>query len=329
MVLNHVSQILMVLFGSTMVIRKNKAANANRCCTYILLNATLWRSQLSNTVKKANAIHRYIRDKLAVASKDPLENILSAILHIRTKKMECPHCYAENTIVTKIRKGTEVCMQCGYVLTMNIIDDRPFLDIHNPDHYTLYDISSCPQEIINASEWLDIPENTTELAGHLFSQVPTTKRTNRMATMARCLWKACEQTNITRPRAELLNAFDITESDFTTTNNNTNIALSTCAANTQDIRRRFACHAQVLVPDEKKRLLILDAASKLESILRSNTHFVNTKPSKMDGVLFYYVATTLQNTAKIAKKQVLQICDISNVTFNKHLNFLKEQTPSS
>lgn len=234
---------------------------------------------------------------------------------------ECPMCFSENTIVTKISRGTEVCTHCGYVSAMNIIDDRPFLDIHNPDHYTLYDLSTCPQEIINASEWLDIPENTTELAAHLFGQVPTTKRTNRMATMARCLYKACEQTNITRPRAELLNVFGITESDFTNTNNNTNIALSTCATNTQDIRRRFACHAQSLVSDEKKRLQIMDTASKLEARLRTNTHFINTKPSKMDGVLFYYVATKHHDT-KIVKKQVLQICDISNVTFNKHFTFL-------
>ena len=208
---------------------------------------------------------------------------------------------------------------------MNMIDDRPFLDVHNIDHYTLCDLSACPLEIINSSEWLDIPENTSELAAHLFNQVPTTKRTNRMATMARCLWKACEQTNITRPRAEFLNVFDITESDFTNTSNNTNIALSTCATNTQDIRRRFACHAQALVPDEKSRLQIMDAAAKLEATLRTNIHFINTKPSKMDGVLFYYVATT-KYKVKIVKKQVLQICDISNVTFNKHFNFLKQQS---
>lgn len=238
----------------------------------------------------------------------------------------CPLCYAENTIVTKIGKGTEVCTRCGYVAAMNIIDERPFLDVHNPDHYTLYDTSMCPQEIINASEWLDIPENTTELAAHLFKQVPTTKRTNRMATMARCLWKACEQTNITRPRAEFLNIFDITESDFTNTNNNTNISLSTSVTNTQDIRRRFACHAQSLVPDEKKRLHILDVAAKMEARLRSNTHFINTKPSKMDGVLFYFAAMQHHQDVKIAKKQVLQICDISNVTFNKHLNFLKQNS---
>ena len=230
----------------------------------------------------------------------------------------CINCEQIDTLVEVQSKGYIRCSKCG-VVQERTLDFRPILDVNNPDHYTLYDLSDVHPDIIRGAESLDIPDNTTELAGYLFQNMPSTKADNRMATMARCLYQACLQTNIIRPRELFWDIYGVTESQFTHTHNKTLIDHSTVQV--QSIRSRFAANAQALLADEKKRLGILEQCSKIESTLKSDNHFINTKPSKMDGVLFYYVAG-LQN-CKIDKKHVLTLCNISNVTFNKHLNYIK------
>lgn len=228
--------------------------------------------------------------------------------------MNCPECFS-NRIQEVYIDGEFVCRGCGLVIQSHVIDTSPIVNIHNIDHYTLYDTEQCLQEFKYVGVCLDIPDNTVILADELFKDHVCTKGTNRKATMARVFLKACQETNINRPRCLILGLFEVTEQDFVGAK-----TVTTSIKKTSSLQARFACHAQHLIEDEKQRRRVLNIAGEIDNQLQNDTHYMNTKQSKMDGVVFAYVAQKLK--IGINKKDVINVCQMSNVTFNKHIKFL-------
>jgi transcription initiation factor TFIIIB Brf1 subunit/transcription initiation factor TFIIB len=234
--------------------------------------------------------------------------------------MQCRECHSID-LVEVVRDGDLVCRQCGLVHIGHMIDTRPLVNQNSIEHYEQIYTDECSIEFIRAGEILHIPESVLCIANDHFSELPCTKGQNRQATMARCLYKACQESNIIRSREAFCAAFQITDAQLTSTSN---IVVTTNITTQNDIRTRFAANAQHLVEDEKVRRKLLNACAELEQKMKENTHFTNTKPSKMDGVVFFYVAE--KHAVKLNKKSLINVCGMSNVTFNKHLAFLRKPT---
>lgn len=233
--------------------------------------------------------------------------------------MNCPDCFSSNLREVHA-DGDLVCMGCGLVVQSHMIDTTPIVNVYDLNHFTLYETGQCQKEFVYVGVSLDIPDNTVILADELFKNQPSTKGTNRKATMARAFLKACQETKVVRPRHVIFDLFGINEQEFVQAKTS-----QTCMQTTFNLQSRFASHAQDLIGDVKQRCQVLKYAVELDEKLKNNTHYSNTKQSKMDGVVFFYAAQALN--ISINKKQVIHICQMSNVTFNKHIKFLTGLQP--
>lgn len=227
----------------------------------------------------------------------------------------CKECFSKNVLEVK-RDGDLICGDCGLVLESHMIDFSPVLDTNNVDHYDIYNTFEVEKDLERIAYSLDIPENTLLLADHYFKETSSTKGQNRQATIVSCMANACRDTGIKRSMEV---AYEYLNVDTKKVNKAAK-TVNKCEFVNDNIRKRFAIHSQKVMDDERMRYKILKKCEELEHILRENKRYMNTKPSKMDAVLFYHVAQTCG--VKIAKKDILNLCGLSNVTFNKHLSFL-------
>lgn len=184
---------------------------------------------------------------------------------------------------------------------------------------SLYKIFS---EIENKCSDNDLPTVISDTAKSLYKVISTTKisrGSNRQGIIAACVFYACKECNVPRSNNEIASVFKIDNKVMTKGCKNfteimrlskydKNRIQSQKSVNLEDFIQRF-CHK--LKINEKKIDQINLISTKCKELRLVND---NTPPAMASGCIFIYIKSM---NLKITKKEISEVCKISEVTINK------------
>lgn len=190
---------------------------------------------------------------------------------------------------------------------------------------SLYKIFADIKDICNTN---NIPSIIAETACSIYTIISKTKISrgnNRKGIIAACLYFACKECSVPRSTQEIASIFDIKVSIVTkgcklvheliNKDKKHRNRLNNHIITLEDFIERFSFKLNI---DEKDVLEINKIALKSKEL---NLITDNTPPSMAAGCIYLYVKL---NDMKITKKNISEICKISEVTINKCYRKLEE-----
>jgi len=185
-------------------------------------------------------------------------------------------------------------------------------------------------EIQNVCNRNNIPIKIINEAKSLYKIVSATKisrGTNRAGIIASCVYFACKECDVPRSSKEIADMFGITSNIMTRgvkkcqeiihmDKKNKNRISKTKSTKPEDFINRFCNKLNIKDRDTKKILEICNITVK------NNIISENTPPSIASGCIYYF---TKKEDNTITKKNISEICKISEVTINKCCKTIEEK----
>ena len=176
----------------------------------------------------------------------------------------------------------------------------------------------------------NIPSKITNEAKSIYKIVSSTKisrGTNREGIIASCVYFACKECDVPRSSKEIADMFGITSNVMTKgvkkcqeiihmDKKNKNRISKTKSTKPEDFINRFCNKLEINEEDIEKILKICKLTVKYNIISE------NTPPSIAAGCIYYF---TKKNKNNISKKDISDICKISEVTINKCCKIIEEK----
>lgn len=169
--------------------------------------------------------------------------------------------------------------------------------------------NNIPQIIINEAKSLYKITSTTKIS----------RGTNRSGIIAACVYFACKECNVPRSQKEIASMFDIEPTIMTKgvkkcqeiihmNKKNKQRLNKSSSIKPDDFIERFCNKLNIIENDMKKINKICKIA------IENNLICENTPPSIAAGCIFYHVK---KDNSSLSKKDISNICNISEVTINK------------
>lgn len=185
-------------------------------------------------------------------------------------------------------------------------------------------------EIQNVCDRNDIPSKIVTEAKSIYKIVSSTKisrGTNRSGIIASCVYFACKECNVPRSSKEIADMFGITSNIMTKgvkkcqeiihmDKKNKDRISKTKSTKPADFINRFCNKLNIGEEDTEKILKICSITVKNYIISE------NTPPSIASGCIYYFIK---KNKLDISKKNISDICKISEVTINKCCKTIEEK----
>jgi hypothetical protein len=236
----------------------------------------------------------------------------------------CSDCRG-TTFIEVIQDGDVVCAGCGLVTESHIVDDRPLMDncrdVHSVPNATYARMGTrdgqllrcvngkrhtatfghTKDDLVRAMERLDIDSQAVEMMAREIFQ---TKKSEGYGGPLRPLWafalyEACKLQGrgavVTKELA--CRALEIDSSDeafkgfYKTKNATTDVVAA-------GIRQRLARNAAFLVGDPRQRMRVIAEAERMDDRLKAHAEYVNKRPSKIDGIVFFIAAQAVMSWDK-------------------------------
>ena len=183
-------------------------------------------------------------------------------------------------------------------------------------------------EIKSVCDRHDIPLIIIKEANSLYtiaSETKISRGNNRKGLIAACVYYSCKNCKAPRSSKEIAALFDIksvlvtkgikTLQECLQLNNNSDRIESSNSINQTDFIERFCYKLEI---NDKHVSNIINLSEKT---IRDNIITENTPPSIATGCIYLYC---MMNKIDITKKNISQVCDISEVTINKCYLKIKE-----
>ena len=184
---------------------------------------------------------------------------------------------------------------------------------------SLYKVFDEIQQKCNSNNLPDIISNTSKSLYSIISKTKISRGSNRKGIIAACVYHACKECNVPRSINELAEMFNITSKIMTKGCKNYTEIMRMSKSNISRIQvskkvdlydfiDRFSHKLEL----SKNEILIIH---KIANIFELN-HLINdnTPPSMAAGCIFLYIKL---KKLEITKKNISDICKISEVTINK------------
>jgi len=185
-------------------------------------------------------------------------------------------------------------------------------------------------EIQNVCARNNIPSKITNEAKSIYKIVSSTKisrGTNREGIIASCVYFACKECDVPRSSKEIADMFGISSNVMTKgvkkcqeiihmDKKNKNRISKTKSTKPYDFINRFCNKLEINDEDIEKILKICKMTVKYNIISE------NTPPSIASGCIYYFTKRTKND---ITKKDISDICKISEVTINKCCKIIEEK----
>ena len=185
-------------------------------------------------------------------------------------------------------------------------------------------------EIQNVCNRHNIPSKIINEAKSIYKIVSSTKisrGTNREGIIASCVYFACKECDVPRSSKEIADMFGITSNIMTKgvkkcqeiihmDKKNKNRISKTKSTKPEDFINRFCNKLNIEELETDKILKICNITVK------NNIISENTPPSIASGCIYYYVKKVSKN---ITKKDISEVCKISEVTINKCSKIIEEK----
>ena len=185
-------------------------------------------------------------------------------------------------------------------------------------------------EIQNVCTRHGIPNKIVTAAKSIYKIVSTTKisrGTNRAGIIAACLYFACKECDVPRSSKEIAEMFKITSNIMTKgvkkcqeiihmDKKNKNRISKTKTTKPEDFIKRF-CN-KLNIKDTYTQIILNICKITVENYIISE----NTPPSIASGCIYYFIK---KNNLSITKKNISNICKISEVTINKCCKLIEEK----
>ena len=185
-------------------------------------------------------------------------------------------------------------------------------------------------EIQNVCARNNIPSKITNEAKSIYKIVSSTKisrGTNREGIIASCVYFACKECDVPRSSKEIAVMFGISSNIMTKgvkkcqeiihmDKKNKNRISKTKSTKPEDFINRFCNKLEINEEDIEKILKICKLTVKYNIISE------NTPPSIASGCIYYFTKKTKN---EISKKDISEICKISEVTINKCCKIIEEK----
>jgi transcription initiation factor TFIIIB Brf1 subunit/transcription initiation factor TFIIB len=185
-------------------------------------------------------------------------------------------------------------------------------------------------EIQNVCDRNDIPSKIVTEAKSIYKIVSSTKisrGTNRAGIIASCVYFACKECDVPRSSKEIADMFGITSNIMTKgvkkcqeiihmDKKNKDRISKTKSTKPEDFINRFCNKLNIGESDTEKILKICSITVKNYIISE------NTPPSIASGCIYYFIK---KNKLDISKKNISDVCKISEVTINKCCKTIEEK----
>ena len=185
-------------------------------------------------------------------------------------------------------------------------------------------------EIQNVCNRHNIPGKIINEAKSIYKIVSSTKisrGTNRAGIIASCVFFACKECDVPRSSKEIADMFGISSNIMTKgvkkcqeiihmDKKNKNRISKTKSTKPGDFINRFCNKLNIQEKDTEKVLSICKIT--VENFIISE----NTPPSIASGCIYYFIKKTNKG---ITKKEISEICKISEVTINKCCKVIEER----
>ena len=185
-------------------------------------------------------------------------------------------------------------------------------------------------EIQNVCNRNGIPSKIINEAKSIYKIVSSTKisrGTNRAGIIASCVYFACKECDVPRSSKEIADMFGITSNIMTKgvkkcqeiihmDKKNKNRISKTKSTKPEDFINRFCNKLNIGENDTKDILLICNIT------VTNNIISENTPPSIASGCIYYFIK---KKELDITKKNISDICRISEVTINKCCKIIEEK----
>tara|TARA_Y100000996_G_scaffold415089_1_gene408149 strand:- start:2258 stop:2920 length:663 start_codon:yes stop_codon:yes gene_type:complete len=185
-------------------------------------------------------------------------------------------------------------------------------------------------EIQNVCNRHNIPSKIINEAKSIYKIASSTKisrGTNRAGIIASCVFFACKECDVPRSSKEIAEMFGISSNIMTKgvkkcqeiihmDKKNKNRISKTKSTKPEDFINRFCNKLNIQEKDTEKVLSICKIT--VENFIISE----NTPPSIASGCIYYFIKKTNKG---ITKKEISEICKISEVTINKCCKVIEER----
>ena len=185
-------------------------------------------------------------------------------------------------------------------------------------------------EIQNVCNRFNIPNKIINEAKSIYKVVSSTKisrGTNREGIIASCVYFACKECDVPRSSKEIADMFGISSNIMTKgvkkcqeiihmDKKNKNRISKIKSTKPDDFIHRFCNRLEINEEDIEKILKICSLTVK------NNIISENTPPSIASGCIYYFIK---KNNSAITKKNISDICKISEVTINKCCKNIEEK----
>ena len=185
-------------------------------------------------------------------------------------------------------------------------------------------------EIQNVCNRNNIPSKIITEAKSIYKIVSTTKisrGTNRAGIIASCVYFACKECDVPRSSKEIADMFGITSNIMTKgvkkcqeiihmDKKNKNRISKTKSTKPENFINRF-CNKLNINEKDTEQILAICKITEKNSIISENT-----PPSIASGCIYYFIK---KKELPITKKNISDICRISEVTINKCCKIIEEK----
>ena len=186
-------------------------------------------------------------------------------------------------------------------------------------------------EIQNVCNRHNIPSKIINEAKSIYKIVSSTKisrGTNREGIIASCVYFACKECDVPRSSKEIADMFGISSNVMTKgvkkcqeiihmDKKNKNRISKTKSTKPEDFINRF-CNKLNIEEDETEKILKICNITVENNIISENT-----PPSIASGCIYFYIKALSKD---ISKKDISDVCKISEVTINKCSKIIEEKS---
>lgn len=242
---------------------------------------------------------------------------------LHNQQQFCSHCKGVD-IIEDLKEGCRVCTTCGTIASPFLLDIQPKFDdrrdVNSTEARHGVQRSKRDFELVMLLDKLDIESMEIEsFACDIVNEWKEKKnyKGNFGPLRAFAIYEACRKFNIlSADKVQICYVCETDPRHFQ--------QFQTSGQHVVDnkINERIMKLACAFITDRKLRMTAIRHATSIETKLKTNQMYMNKKPSKMDAVIFFHVCTSILNI-KMKKGEYVKDCDVSAVTFNKHMKFLK------
>lgn len=185
---------------------------------------------------------------------------------------------------------------------------------------SLYKVFIDIQEISKKNNLPNIIINEAKSLYSIISQTKISRGTNRKGIIAACVYFACKECNVPRSSNEIAEMFSIETTIMTKGVKKAQEIISMNKKNKKRLSKSISIHPEDFIERFCNRLeLNKEDTKKITEIckkcMNKNIISENTPPSIAAGCIYYYIKKI--DNITITKKDISNICKISEVTINK------------